>query len=267
MFFGIFPDSLLPYHAGVNTMGIVGPGGLIKSNGIFLGEASTLSQLAALAILIEVLEFRRPRYLIVLTIGFLLAYSGTGLSILLISLPLAFLVNRRAQLPVLVVSLFAMALFATGVIHLSAFTSRLGEFQDTDASGFLRFVSPFWMAADHFATAPLSELLGGKGPSSTESFVPPGWYTGGGTWFKVLYEYGLIGAFIFSCFLGSCLRRSRAPKPFMAGMIYNYLFTGNLLMDPSYLLIAVVLCTLHGPDPRRSPIDESGHYRLSPTTG
>ena len=70
MFFGIFPDSLLPYHARVNTMGIISDaGGLAKSNGIFLSEASTMSQLAAIAILIEVSKFRRPRYLIVLTIG------------------------------------------------------------------------------------------------------------------------------------------------------------------------------------------------------
>jgi len=39
MFYGIFPDVLLPPldKAGVNTMGIIsGPGGLIKSNGILL---------------------------------------------------------------------------------------------------------------------------------------------------------------------------------------------------------------------------------------
>jgi hypothetical protein len=65
MFFWIFPAFLLPYNpVGSNTMGILGAAGLIKANGIFLAEASTLSQMAALAILIEVLEFRRPRYLI-----------------------------------------------------------------------------------------------------------------------------------------------------------------------------------------------------------
>jgi hypothetical protein len=250
MFFGIFPASLLPYNAqgGLNTMGIVGAAGLIKANGIFLGEASILSQMAALAILIEVLEFRRPRYLIVLTIGFLVAYGGTGVSILLISLPLAFIHNRRTQLPLLLVSLFAVGLFATGVIRLSVFTSRMGEFQDPGASGFIRFVSPLWEAADYLRTASLTELLCGNGPGYRNVHTSLFYEVSGNTWFKLFLEYGLVGAFVFTCFLGACFRRSRCPMPLIAGIVYNYLFTGNSLLDPSYLIIVAVLCTLNGPE-------------------
>jgi hypothetical protein len=254
MFFWIFPTSLLPYNpVGTNTMGIVGAAGLIKANGIFLGEASVLSQMAALAILIEVLEFRRPRYLIVLTIGFLLAYGGTGTSILLISLPLAFIHNRRVQLPLLLVGFFVVGLFAIGVIHLSAFTSRLGEFQDTGASGFIRFVSPLWQAANYLDTASLTELLCGNGPGygSIHSVVFYG--KSSDTWFKLFIEYGLVGAFVFACFLGACFRRSRCPMPLIAGIVYNYLFTGNSLLDPSSLIIIAVLCTLNGPELAAQP--------------
>jgi hypothetical protein len=211
-----------------------------------------MSQLSALAILIEVLEFRRPRYLIVLTIGFLLAYGGTGLSILLISLPLAFLVNRRAQLPVLLVSLFAMALFATGVIHLDAFTSRVGEFQDTRASGFVRYVSPFWQAADHLHTASVTELLTGSGPGYGSIHDAVFYAVSSSTWFKLFLEYGLVGAFLFTCFSGSCFRKSRCPTPLIAGVAFNYLFSGNTLLDPSYITIVMVLCTLSAPDRHRS---------------
>jgi hypothetical protein len=263
MFFGIFPDSLLPYHARVNTMGIISDaGGLTKSNGIFLSEASTMSQLAAIAILIEVSKFRRPRYLIVLTIGLLLAYSGTGISILLFSLPLAFLLDRRVQLPVLIVSAFAIALLATGIIHLSAFTGRLGEFENTGASGFARFVSPFWMAAEYFDTASLSGFLFGNGLGGI-GFIPPRmFYTASGdTWFNLLYEYGLLGAFVFTCFLGFCFRRSLCPAPVIAGLLFNYLFTGNTFLDPAYLTIVAVLCTLSGPEPRRA-----GRTDASPTS-
>ena len=170
MFFGIFPDSVLPLNGvggrgEVNTMGTLSAaGGLLKSNGIFLGEASEMSQIAALGILIEILEFRRPRYLIMLTLGFLLAYSGTGITILLVSLPLAFLANRKAQPPLMLVVLFAFGLLATGVINLSTFTSRIGEFQDTRSSGFIRFTSSFWIAADYFPTASPLQLLLGNGP-------------------------------------------------------------------------------------------------------
>ena len=244
MFFGIFPDALLPYHARVNTMGIISSTGeLAKSNGIFLAEASALSQIAAVAILIEVLEFRRLWYLIVLSSGFLVAYSGSGVSILLVSFPLAFLVTRRVQLPVLLVCLFAAGLFAMGIIHLSVFTGRLGEFQDTQSSGFIRFVSPFWMAAEYFDTASLSGLLFGNGLG--HGFTPRGFYiASGNTWFNLVYEYGLIGAFAFACLLHSSFRRSWCPAPVIVGIVWNYLFNANNLFDPAGLTIIVVLCTL-----------------------
>jgi hypothetical protein len=268
MFFGIFPDALLPYHAKANTLGIISATGqFTKSNGIFLAESSSLSQIAAVAILIELIEFQRPLYLIVLSIGFLLAYSGTGVSILLISFPVAFLVTRRAQLAILLVCLFAAGLFAMGIIHLSVFTGRLGEFQDTSSSGFTRFVSPFWMAAEYFNTASLLGLLFGNGLG--HGFVPRGFYSASGdTWFNVVYEYGLIGAFAFACFLHSSFRRSWCPAPVIVGIVYNYLFTGNNLFDPAGLTIMVVLCTfrprpIFQASPLRKPQRQSVMERAS----
>jgi hypothetical protein len=261
MFFGIIPDFFYGGQNGGqwNTIGAIGASSLIKSNGIFLTEPSTMSQTAALAIVIEILVFRRSRYLIVLTLGLLLAYSGTGLSILILALPFAVFSNRRAQLPALLVSLFAVGLFATGIIQLSAFTSRVGEFGDTHASGFMRFVSPFWMAADYFSTVSLSELLLGNGPGY--GFVPAAFYaTSSDTWFKLFLEYGLFGALVFTIFCVSCFRRSRCPKPVIIGLIYHYLFTGNHLLNTSLLTIIVVLCTLSGPEPRPARIDRSSQY-------
>jgi hypothetical protein len=263
MFFGIFPDAVLPYNGGgANTMGIIGPGGLHKSNGIFLSEASEMSQIAALGILIEVLEFRRLRYLIVLTLGLLVAYSGTGITILLVGLPLAFLMNRRAQLPVLLIGLFAGVLLTTGIIHLSVFTSRLDEFNQTQTSGFMRFVAPFWMAADYFPTASITQLLSGNGPhfgfalANSRGVI---YCECGSGWFNLIYEYGLICAFVFTCFSVCCFRRSRCPTPLLAALIYYQWVIGGLHGIPT-LIIMVVLCTLNGPEPRRGRI--ANQYRL-----
>ncbi len=178
-FFGMFPDFLFAAANEdlANTIIPITEGSsLLKSNGIFLAEPSTLSQITALGILIEVLEFRRPRYLLLLALGLLLAYSGTGIGMLLVSLPLAALVERRAQLPALLISVFALGLLATGIIDLSVFTSRIDEFGEVRASGFLRFIAPFWMAAEHFDTASLPALLGGYGPGTADSFAPRGYY-------------------------------------------------------------------------------------------
>jgi hypothetical protein len=263
MFYGIFPNSILPFST---EMGRILGSSLIKSNGIFLPEPSTMSQIAALGILIEVLEFRRPRYLIVLTVGLLLAYSGTGITILLLCLPLACLVNTRAQLPVMLVSLFAVGLLATGIIHLSAFTSRIGEFDDSHASAFMRFVSPFWMAADYFDTASLSQLVSGNGPGGI-GFVPRGgdliYKASGSSWFNLIYYYGLVGAFVFVCFLGSCFRRSWCPKPLFVALIYQYLVTSANVLGTATLIIMIVLCTLNGRELRRGRINKSSQNRPS----
>jgi hypothetical protein len=268
MFYWILPNSVLATPTamggtgGWNTIITIKLGGasLIKSNGIFLVEPSTMSQMAALAVLIEIVEFRRLRYLILLTLGMFLAYSGTGISILLFSLPLAVLVTRRAQLPALLMGLFAFGLLATGIIHLSAFTSRVGEFGNPNASAFMRFVSPFWQAADHFDTASVAEVLLGKGPGFG-ALKGKFYSTVSDTWFKLVLEYGLVGAFVFTFFLRSCFRRSRCPTPLIFGLIYHYVFTGNNLLTPSLLIIMVVLCTLNGPEPRRGRIYETGQYR------
>jgi hypothetical protein len=271
MFFGIFPDSVLPVNGmggrtGVNTMGTLSAaGGVLKSNGIFLEEAAEMSQIAALGILIEILEFRRPRYLIMLTLGFLLAYGGTGSTILLVSLPLAFLANRKAQPPLMLVGLFAFGLLAAGVFDLSTFTSRIGEFEDTHSSGFERFVAPFWAAAEYFPTASLRQLLLGNGPGEGFQSLQGGLIYRGGdaTWFNWIYLYGLIGVFLFTCFMASCFQRSRCPKPLIVTLIYYYLFVGGSVAGTVTQIIMVVLCTLNGPEPRRGRIDETDRYPSS----
>jgi hypothetical protein len=265
MFFGIVPDFLFDdVHAGgqITIGAVAGGSSLMRSNGIFLAEPSFLSQFTAFGILIEVLEFRRPRYLIVMALGFLVAYSGTGAMLLLLFLPLAGLRHSKAGLSVLLVVMFALGLFATGIMDLSVFTSRAGELEDTRTSGFVRFVSPFWLAAKHFDTSSLQAVLLGSGPGSAKNFGDAG--DGGGqlgTWIKILYEYGIIGSFIFSCFLASCLRRSRCPGLVVAAIIFAYVFLQGMMT------ITIALCTLSGPEPRRRRADEMSRYEPAPVNG
>jgi hypothetical protein len=261
-FYGIVPDILLGGEEsatrGYNTSAKLS-WGLIKSNGIFLNEPSTLSQVTVLGILIEILEFRRPRYLLVMSLGFLFAYSGTGLMLLLLFLPLATLRHDKALPYALLVVIFALALFATGVIELTAFTSRVGEFEAPGSSGFGRFIQPFWVAAKQFDMEALQALLVGSGPgmAKTATHTWFGWADYMATWVKIFHEYGIIGSFILACFLASCLRRSRCPGLAIAAQIFTWLFLQGMFGT------AIVLCTLNGPGPRRGPIDETSQYRSS----
>jgi hypothetical protein len=255
-FFGIFPSSLLQSAPSGVTSGQ-------KTNGIFLVESSTMSQIMALGILIEVLAFRRPRYLLQLALSFLLAYGGTGVTILLVGLPIALLVNRRVQLPVLLIGLFAFGLLTIGIIHLSTFTSRVGEWNETHSSAFIRFVSPIWMATDYFPTASIAQLLLGNGPGGF-GFVPKRgdliYHASGNAWFNLIYCYGLVGAFVFTCFSLCCFWRSRCPIPLFGALIYYQWVIGNII-GTSTLIIMVVLCTLNGPALRRPRVDDARQYQ------
>jgi hypothetical protein len=260
MFYGMIPDFLSgAFNAGqAHTVHQMEGSSLLKSNGIFLAEPGNLSQITAIAILIEILEFRRPRYLLVMVLGFLMAYSGSGLMILLLFLPLAGLRHSRAGLAVVLVVMFALGLFATGIVDLSAFISRAGEFEQTRASGFQRYVAPFWLAAEHFDTASLQALLIGSGPGTALDFGfgSHAWWGGMSGWLKELYEYGLIGSFIFVCFLASCLRRSGCPGVVLVGLIFTDLFDVGFLTT-WFLTILIVLCTLHAPEARRGRVDRA----------
>jgi hypothetical protein len=256
MFYGMVPDFLLPVpkNGGLNTIHPIEGSTLLKSNGLFLGEPSTLSQITALGILIEVLEFRRPRYMLVMVLGFLLAYSGTGLLTLLLFLPLAGLRHGRVALSALLVVMFALGLFATGIIDLSVFVSRSAEFEETGSSGFARFVAPLRWAAELFDTASLQTLVVGTGSGAGSNVA---------TWLRPFYEYGIIGSFVVVCFWVSCLRGSRCPGPVLAALIFTYLFETGFL-DPSILIVIMVLCTLHGPEPRRGRVDSASQYPYPP---
>jgi hypothetical protein len=258
MFYGMIPDFLMAGSGGMHTIHpIEGSTNLLKSNGIFLAEPSTLSQITALGILIEVMEFRRPRYMLVMVPGFLLAYSGTGLMTLLLFLPLAGLRHGRVALSALLIFMFALGLFATGIIDLSVFVSRSTEFEDTRTSGFGRFVSPVLQAAELFDTGSVQEVVVGAGPGTGSNIA---------SWLRPFYEYGIIGSFVVVGFWASCVRGSRCPGPVLAALIFTYLFETGFL-DPSTLTIIIVLCTLHGPEPRRGRVVRASQYPYLPAAG
>jgi hypothetical protein len=245
-FYGMIPDFLMAGAGGIHTIHpIEGFPNLLKSNAIFLAEPSTLSQITALGILIEVLEFRRPRYMLVMVPGFLLAYSGTGLMTLLLLLPLAGLSHGRVALSALLVVMSALGLFAIGIIDLSVFVARSNEFEASGSSGYARFVAPVLAAAELFDTGSVQTFVLGAGPGTGTNVVG---------WLRPFYEYGIIGSFFVVCFLASCLRGSRCPKIVLAALIFTYLFLGGFL-DASILTLIIVLCTLHGPEPRRGGVD------------
>jgi hypothetical protein len=245
-FYGIVPDV---FFTGAHTIHKIEGSSLLKSNGIFLAEPSNLTQVAALGILIEVLEFRRPRYLLLMVLGSMLAYSGAGMVTLLLFLPLASLRLGRVAVSVLLVGAVALGLFKSGIIDVSIFQSRSAELESTNSSGFNRFIGPFWMAGHFFSTANLQTLLIGSGPGTKALLDNAVRYSGINGWLKQLFEYGFIGSAIFICFLASCLHASRCPKLVLGAVLFTYFFIADFLIT-WVCTILIVLCTLHGPEVR-----------------
>ena len=253
-FYGIIPDFLFSdYAVGMHDPRLSTNGGkFIQATGLFLPEPSALGQMTALGILIESLEFRRRRYLLVMAVGFLLAYSGTGLMLLFLFLPLAGLRRKETTMSALFVVILIVGLVVTGIIDLSTFSSRVDEFEKPGSSAFLRFVLPFWEAAKDFESGNLQALLLGHGPGTLKTTYKASWYgETDANWLKMLYEYGLIGSFIFYCFLGSCVRGSRCPGVVIAAIIFTYLFL------QSNLLLAIPLFALNGTEFRRGHLPGS----------
>src|SRR5207249_9694869 len=136
------------------------------------------------------------------------------------------------------------------------------EFENTRASGFTRLVSPFWLAVKHFDSGSLQALFVGSGPGTAKTFgdilTSATFGTGNlATWFKLFYEYGIFGSFIFCCFLAFCLRRSRCPGLMIGAIIVAYVFLQGSM------IIAIALCTLSGRGPRLASSDETSLHRSS----
>jgi len=167
----------------------------------------------------------------------------------------------------LLLFIFVFGLAITGLVDLSVFVGRMGEFEDTRASGHGRFIGPFWLLGDYLHLASVRELLLGNGPGTTAAFTGQDrfWYTGGmtATWIKSLYEYGLVGSFIFILFLVGCCRRTPCPNIIVAAVFFSFVFIGGNLLNTPFLAIMIVLLTLSGSKAQRGRIDATSQYRPS----
>jgi hypothetical protein len=244
-FTGILPTQIL-YEQWYNVAIELGIGDIMKSNGFFMIEPSTFSQVMALAIVIELLTGRRPRYLALFAGGLMLSFSGTGW-IVLASFALVAGLSlgvRGVLLAVGVVLLLAFTFGITFVLsqHMAdAFTERLDEFSTMGTSAHLRFITPFWLLSDVLARAP-SALWFGIGSGASERVYLPYLYNVN-TPIKVALEYGLPALLAY---LALFLQNQRPPaqRALVFPAMVLFLFAGGYQQFPPVLfLILLLLCT------------------------
>ena len=145
-----------------------------------------------------------------------------------------------------------------GVVDLSVFFGRMGEFREIGSSGFMRFVGPFWLLSDYFSEATLREILVGNGPGTLAAFAAQDRfsYSAGATpaMVKLPFEYGLIGVVVYILFLTSCVHRTLCPRIIAAALIFTFIFLGGGIIATPYQTIFMVLVTLNS---RSSPFERS----------
>src|SRR5438876_2681857 len=220
-FADFLPDTILTQNFN-DVIPVPGAEELNKSNGFFLLEPSHFSQLLGLALVAEMAFFRPSWRLAVLGLGLLLSYSGTGLVICAVFVPLL-LVHRGHGRLVLVIlaSAFALLVFAD-LLYLTSMFERLNEFGSEQSSAFARFLSPFYLFND-FVFPQVQTTLFGLGPGSIEPYFRSEDYAvHDPTWGKVFFEYGVVGTIPFMVFVCRCMFADARSYWLSAALFFTY---------------------------------------------
>jgi hypothetical protein len=170
---------------------------IYKANGIFPAEPSFFSQLVALSILIEMYVFQKYKKLLILFPALLLSFSGTGIILLVVGLiPLLLTLKWDKLLIIGTIIVITLAIFFASGLATYTF-NRIREFQDPNASGYIRFVSPFTSYMQFFNEKGSTPIFWfGMGPGVSDDVI---WNTPTylNPLMKLLIEYGLLGLLFF----------------------------------------------------------------------
>lgn len=243
-FTGLVPDSLLLEETYNVVIPIWYGAAVYKANGVFLLEPSFLSQFVAIALVIEFLYFGSVARMALFVLALLVAFSGTGLLILAFAVIVASFLERRAMWRVvglLAVGGFIVVLFGASIApqYIDSLVGRATEFNSDEASGFIRFISPYIMVMD--ATADPRSILG-FGPGTAERFDSLGYTYGVNAVTKILIEYGIPGLSIYVLLLLSCFYRADMRALSAVGFFW-FVFGGGYHLTPAIVYTLAVLLT------------------------
>jgi hypothetical protein len=197
-----------------------------RANGVFMLEPSFFSQLLAVAIVAELCTRGRMTRLAIFGLALIASYSGTGIAVLAICLPLCLVAQRRWGLLLTgVVALFAIVLVHE-YVHEIRILSRVSEFNNTHSSGYSRFVGGFYLFEQFLWHEPWRALFGYGAGAFTNYASRAG--NGGDEMalFKIVLEFGLVGAVVYFGFLFCCLFYSPAPRVLILAVGITYFLNG-----------------------------------------
>ncbi len=248
--------------------------GYYKSNGFFLLEPAIFGQLMALSVIIELLFFPLSWHLVIFLVALFLSFSGTGLLLCAVFVPVLLLRRGNWTLLILAITLAIIGFFLSDSLLLDAYTGRVDEFSAAHSSGFARFLSPFYLFGDYLLPS-VQNFLFGLGPGSINEFFKR-YYSPNAdmsidihdpTWGKLFFEYGIVGALPFAVFVTCCFFGDARSKWLSVALFFGYLVLGGYLLDAhlnALILSLVVWHNLPGAARASSP---ARHTWLVPRPG
>jgi len=190
----IIPDSYR-FHGFIYIQPIKFGSQYMKPNGIFFLEVSYVSEWTATALALELVYFRRFWRMAFYSIIILSLFAGTGVLLLLITLPVLLTRLSRRTIAAVAIIFVVVSLFAAKIHWYSQVQQRFGEYHNQQSSANKRFVEPFVVLMDFIGHKDAVFIGEGPGNGSKENFdfwwVPT----------KVSFEYGIMSALSFTAFL------------------------------------------------------------------
>jgi hypothetical protein len=230
---------------GFNAQGALEYGSSVyRATGVFLYEPSYLSQLLAVAIVAQLCTTPRWGMLALFAAGMLVSYSGTGVMILAVCLPLVVIAKKQWSL--LFAGLFAIVALVplAGYLHLDHFIGRAGEMSSSNSSGFARFVGGFYLF-DEFLWGDIWHALFGFGTGSFRSFMlAASMPVAEMPLFKMVMECGVIGATLYFLYLFYCVFATPVSKLIALAIAMTFLLNG--LYSPFSHCLALTLLVWPG---------------------
>jgi hypothetical protein len=235
------PDSFIVQHYNHQAATAYGSHEY-RANGVFLLEPSFFSQVLAVAIVAELCTLGRMSRLALFALALLVSYSGTGLIVLVICLPLGIIAQRRWGLLLVGVCALVILIPLQEYLHVGRLLSRVSEFNSLGSSGYSRFVGGFYLFERFLWHDPWRTLFGyGAGSFTTYAGTATHDAAGEMALFKIVFEFGLVGASVYFGFLFACLFNSPAPRLLTLAVGITYFLNGIYIPFAHGLALSLLL--------------------------
>ncbi|HMN45097.1 MAG TPA: hypothetical protein PKE27_11010 [Povalibacter sp.] len=211
---------------------------IYKATGFVMLEPSVFCQLCALGLTAELVHRNRGWRMAAYAAGIVVSYSGTGLLILAVTLPVLVILYQRWDLLLRGLLLLAVLALLVEPLNLNVTLNRASEFSSSGgSSAFIRFVGWMNLFADKLWTDPARALFGyGAGTFFSAAEV---YRAGEMAHAKIFFEFGVVGGLLYFVFLFYCFLSSRAPLALRIGVLAAYFMNGAY--SPSVTGIATSL--------------------------